>query len=123
MKCIGRRICRFAFSVSEVSCWRYRLSLEWLINPLNAELNPICHLLALLGGATIVGVSRLRVNSVLPPLYFWVAKSHGGTNPVHQVVRRTKFGTVSRNTYGSSVWNLLHVTSLVPRFMSWFLDL
>jgi hypothetical protein len=33
-----------------------------IINPLNAELNPICHLLALLGGATIVVVSRLRVN-------------------------------------------------------------
>jgi hypothetical protein len=32
------------------------------INPLNPELNPICHLLALLGGATIVVVSRLRVN-------------------------------------------------------------
>jgi hypothetical protein len=32
------------------------------INPLNAELNPICHLLALLEGATIVVVSRLRVN-------------------------------------------------------------
>jgi hypothetical protein len=35
------------------------------INPLNAELNPICHLLALLGGATIVVVSRLRVNNEL----------------------------------------------------------
>jgi hypothetical protein len=32
-----------------------------LFNPLNAELNPICHLLALLGGETIVVVSRLRV--------------------------------------------------------------
>jgi len=32
------------------------------INPLNRELNPIGHLLALLGGATIVVVSRLRVN-------------------------------------------------------------
>jgi len=31
------------------------------INPLNAELKPICHLLALPGGATIVVVSRLRV--------------------------------------------------------------
>ena len=30
-------------------------------NPLNAELNPICHLLVLLGGAAIVVVSRLRV--------------------------------------------------------------
>jgi len=35
------------------------------VNPLNAELNPICHLVALLGGATIVVVSRLRVNSEL----------------------------------------------------------
>ena len=34
-----------------------------IFNPLNAELNPICHLLALLGGATIVVVSRLRVKS------------------------------------------------------------
>jgi hypothetical protein len=31
------------------------------INLLNAELNPTCHLLALLGGATIVVVSRLTV--------------------------------------------------------------
>jgi len=34
------------------------------VNPLNAELNPICHLPALLGGATIVVVSRLRVKLV-----------------------------------------------------------
>ena len=33
-------------------------------NPLNAELNPICHLLPLPGGATIVVVSRLRVKVV-----------------------------------------------------------
>src|SRR5215510_14433926 len=32
--------------------------------PLNAELNPICHLLALLAGASIVVVSRLRVNKL-----------------------------------------------------------
>jgi hypothetical protein len=31
------------------------------LNPLNAELNPICHLLALLGSATIIVISRLRV--------------------------------------------------------------
>jgi hypothetical protein len=31
-------------------------------NPLNSELNPICRLLALIGGATVVVVSRLRVN-------------------------------------------------------------
>jgi hypothetical protein len=36
--------------------------LKFNLNPLNAELNPICSLLALLGGATIVVVNRLRVN-------------------------------------------------------------
>ena len=36
-----------------------------MFNALNAELNPICHLLALLGGATIVVVSRLRVNKMV----------------------------------------------------------
>ena len=40
--------------------------LDWLrncrvINPLNAELNPICHLLALLGAHHIFHVSGLRV--------------------------------------------------------------
>jgi hypothetical protein len=33
-----------------------------LLNPLNAELNPICHLLALLGAHHILHVSRIRVN-------------------------------------------------------------
>jgi hypothetical protein len=32
------------------------------LNPLNAELNPICHLLALLGAHHILHVSRVRVN-------------------------------------------------------------
>jgi hypothetical protein len=39
-------LCKYAFTV---------------LNLLNAKLNPICHLLALLGGATIVVVSKLRV--------------------------------------------------------------
>jgi hypothetical protein len=34
-------------------------------NPLNAELIPICHLLALLGAHNILHVSRIRVK------YFW----------------------------------------------------
>ena len=32
------------------------------LNPLNAELNPICHLLALLGAHHILHVGRIRVN-------------------------------------------------------------
>jgi hypothetical protein len=34
------------------------------INPLNAELNPIRHLLALVGARHIVHVSRIRVNVI-----------------------------------------------------------
>jgi len=33
-----------------------------IFNALNAELNPICHLLALLGAHHIFHVSRVRVN-------------------------------------------------------------
>ena len=33
------------------------------INPLNAELHPICHLLALLGAHHILHISRIRVNT------------------------------------------------------------
>jgi hypothetical protein len=40
-------------------------------NPLNSELNPICHLLVLLGGATIVVVSRLRVNCIKVKRLTW----------------------------------------------------
>jgi hypothetical protein len=32
------------------------------INPLNGELNPICHLLALLGAHHILHISRIRIN-------------------------------------------------------------
>jgi hypothetical protein len=32
------------------------------INPLNADLNPICHLLALLGACLIFNINRIRVN-------------------------------------------------------------
>jgi len=35
-----------------------------LINPLNAELNPICYLLALLGAHHFLQVSRVRVKSL-----------------------------------------------------------
>jgi len=41
-------------------------------NPLNAELNPICYLLALLGAHHILHVSRIRVKGYLcVMLYCW----------------------------------------------------
>ena len=38
---------------------------SFLLNPLNAELNHICHLLALLGAHRILHVSRIRVNYIV----------------------------------------------------------
>ena len=43
-----------------LNCWGVRLT----INPLNAELNPICYLLALLGAHHFLHVSRIRVKSL-----------------------------------------------------------
>jgi len=41
------------------------VGLSWVeINPLNAELNPICYLLALLGAHCFLHVSRIRVKSL-----------------------------------------------------------
>jgi hypothetical protein len=44
---------------------RFRLSAKRTspFNPLNAALNPICHLLALLGARPILHISRIRVKS------------------------------------------------------------
>ena len=42
--------------------------LQTIINPLNAELNPICYLLALLGAHHFLHVSRIRVKSLTPRL-------------------------------------------------------
>jgi hypothetical protein len=46
-----------------ITCaWRWK---PCLINPLNAELNPICHFLALLEARHILHVSRIRVNPAI----------------------------------------------------------
>ena len=67
------------FSVLE-SAFRKTISgFVRIFNPLNVELNPICHLLALLGGATIVVVSRLRVKRHFS-LDFLVCKRFWGIN-------------------------------------------
>jgi len=46
------------------------------VNPLNAELNPICHLLALLGVHHFLHVSRIRINLlfVICPMTVHVSK-------------------------------------------------
>ena len=49
----------------EVICESVQLlrAASFIFNPLNAELNPICHLLALLRAHHILHVSRIRVNA------------------------------------------------------------
>jgi hypothetical protein len=50
-------------SVTLTQCSEYVFySFNDTINPLNAQLNPICHLLALLEAHHILHVSRLRIN-------------------------------------------------------------
>jgi len=50
------------YCLSSVICLCIMNILLIVFNPLNAELNPICHLLTLLGGHHILHVSGLRVN-------------------------------------------------------------
>jgi hypothetical protein len=40
-----------------------------MFNPLNAKLNPICQLLALLGAHLILHISRIRVKKLILALY------------------------------------------------------
>jgi len=65
------------------------------INPLNAELNAICYLLALLGAHPILHVSRIRVN--LHQLAAEVALSSvagcfTGLFPFRSVLKEQAFG-------------------------------
>jgi hypothetical protein len=48
----------------DISSCSQRTELPWKLNPLNAELNPICHLLALLGAHLIFHVSSIRVKQL-----------------------------------------------------------
>ena len=62
-KLSSARIFNFFFlrSIGMTSLFKHR---NLVLNPLNAELNPIRHLLALVGARHIVHVSRIRVKSL-----------------------------------------------------------
>jgi len=51
------------------------------INPLNAEINPICHLLALLGAHHIFHFSRIRVKNCGPVSVVGIATGYGLDGP------------------------------------------
>ena len=67
------------------SSWLFtKIVMSAVINPLNAELNPICHLLELLGAHPILHISRIRVkykfrtsskkNSKLRIIYWYIER-------------------------------------------------
>jgi len=62
--CENRVLRRIFGPKSDEVTWGCRKLPNEELNPLNAELNPICHLLALLGAHLIFHVSRIRVNDV-----------------------------------------------------------
>jgi len=50
-----------AIVLTLVQTKQIRINIHMVTNPLKAELNPLCNLLALLGAHHIIHVSRIRV--------------------------------------------------------------
>ena len=71
-----------------------------LSNPLNAELNPICHLLALLGAHPIFHISGIRVN-INPKVILWLAANVKTTTI--RVSKESVITVYSGNDYDSSL--------------------
>ena len=78
------------------------ITADYLFNPLNAKLNPICHLLALLGAHPILHISRIRVNPLQILWIRWdnvvgiVSRILGGHSAVRIPARETFFSSSNR---------------------------
>jgi hypothetical protein len=79
-----------------------------MLNPLNAELNLICHLLALLGAHPIFHVSRIRVNTLTDWLCITEVES------VYCAVRNEFFYIKQRN-FISKGFISFHTSKLLKR--------
>jgi len=66
-KCLADRFCNNAYNIR---VWQHPI-----INPLNTELNPVCHLLALLGAHHIFHVSKIRVKVGIVICFIWTKDS------------------------------------------------
>ena len=78
----------FCLSLGRTGMENYRM-----INPLNAELNPICYLLALLGAHHFLHVNRIRVKSLtLRQLMLYVYMEHLFLMFLDHTQRRTTVG-------------------------------
>ena len=75
-------------------------------NPLNAELNPICHLLALVGAHHILHVSRVRVNTYSSLLFIKTGKklTHKGFLYVFDAFFVTQSHLIQARSYKNNVF-------------------
>ena len=100
------------------------MSTKKKFNPLNAELNPICRLLALLGAYHTLHISRIRVNSFFKRCAVQIVQSFMVYTAVYQQQQNgygahlayCRMGTVS-HSWGHVVWCVVlsvHQT-LAPR--------
>jgi hypothetical protein len=66
------------------------------INPLKAQLNPICHLLTLLGAHHILHVSRIRVNCSWVATRWQLFSTHIHTNNTENDIKQTIHRTTQK---------------------------
>ena len=62
-----------------------------------------------------------QIHSYLEQIYTNPQLSWADIHKSRKPVGRTTFGTVARNTFGSSTRNLAHVNLLAPRILKWLL--
>ena len=79
------------------------------LNPLNAELNPICHILALLGAHHILHVRRIRVN--LKICRYFTSHINAVSQSDSQTRKRIKF----TSDIQEKIIALLNTQKLFPR--------
>jgi hypothetical protein len=103
-------ILKFALAVVQHYFWYYKwcsarfvlgevYKLIFIVNPLNSVLNPICHLLALLGARHILHISRIRVkNKKVFCRKFLTLVSFIKKNP-------TRCNNVSKFYYSIFIWS------------------
>jgi hypothetical protein len=63
--CVDKNVQRHGAGYFNAQC--RNTDFQYFVNPLNAELNPVYHLLALLGAHPILHISGVRVKNVRPP--------------------------------------------------------
>ena len=69
------------------------------VNPLKAELNPICYLLALLGDHHFLHVSRIRVKSLILRLLSYTGCPRRKGQNFGRVFLMLKYTDITQNTY------------------------